>query len=186
MAKNLVILKENDIIFSETGLIEFGFAPMKLPRNSHIYNQVLWGSIGWATPASFGAGIAAKNKRVILVTGDGSHQLTAQEVSSMMRYGIHPIIIVINNSGYSIERAMCKNPMDVFNDISSWDYSKLPLVFKGNAWTVKAKTNKEFDEALKHAEYEQKERLCYIELFTDKMDMPKITKKFISNSLAKV
>ena len=178
-------LKENDIIFSETGLIEFGFAPMRLPRNTHIYNQVLWGSIGWATPASFGAGIAAKNKRVVLITGDGSHQLTAQEVSSMMRYGIHPVIIVMNNSGYSIERAMCTNPMDDFNDISSWDYSKLPFVFKGDAWTVKVRTNKEFDEALKRAEYEQKERLCYIEVFTDKMDLPNLAEKITHSSLSK-
>ena len=179
-------LKEDDIIFSETGLIEFGFATLELPKNAHLYNQVLWGSIGWATPASFGASIASKNKRVILLTGDGSHQLTAQEVSSMMRYGVKPIIIVINNSGYTIERALCKNPMDAFNNIASWNYSKLPMVFNGNAWSKKAQTEEEFHNALKQAEIEQKDRLCYIEICTDKMDMPKLAKDLIGKALAKV
>lgn len=178
-------IKDDDIVFSETGLIELGFATLELPKNAHLYNQVLWGSIGWATPASFGAAIAEKNKRVILITGDGSHQLTAQEVSSMMRYGVKPVIVVINNSGYTIERALCKNPMDSFNNIASWDYSKLPTIFKGKAWSVKAQTQEEFSGALKQAESEQRDKLCYIEICTDKMDMPKLAEDLISKSLTR-
>ena len=179
-------LEEDDIVFSETGLIELGFASLELPRSARLYNQVLWGSIGWATPASFGAAVAAKNKRVVLITGDGSHQLTAQEVSSMMRYGVRPIIIVLNNSGYTIERALWKNPMDSFNNIACWDYSKLPTIFKGKAWSVKAQTQKEFQDALKSAKEEQKDKLCYIEICTDKMDMPKLAEELIGKALAKV
>jgi len=55
-----------------------GFAQM--PAGATFHNQTLWGSIGWATPAAFGAAMAAPDRRVVLVTGDGSHQLTAQEV----------------------------------------------------------------------------------------------------------
>jgi indolepyruvate decarboxylase len=74
-----------------------GFALM--PRGASFHNQTLWGSIGWATPAAFGAAIAAPDRRVVLVTGDGSHQFTAQEVSQFGRLGLHPIIFVLNNSG---------------------------------------------------------------------------------------
>src|SRR6516164_6847194 len=56
-----------------------GFA--QLPKGAVFHNQSLWGSIGWATPASFGAALAAPDRRLILVTGEGS-QLTAQEVAS--------------------------------------------------------------------------------------------------------
>ena len=178
-------LKEEDIIFSETGIIKFGFAPMKLPLGANLYNQVLWGSIGWATAAAFGAGIAAKDKRVILMTGEGAHQLTAQEVSSMMRYGLKPIIIILNNAGYTIERVLSKDPLDPFNDIAKWDYSKLPLVFDGDVWIGQAKTNYEFNEVLLNAEIQQKEKLCYIEIFTDKMDLPKLTRMIIDNKLVK-
>lgn len=178
-------LKEDDIIFSETGIVEFGFAPMKLPKSARIYNQVLWGSIGWATPAAFGAAIAEKEKRIILMTGDGSHQLTAQEVSSMMRYGLKPIIIVLNNDGYTVERLLCKNSEDPFNDIARWNYSMLPLVFEGSVKTMQARTNKEFLKALQTAEFEQEKSLCYIEIFTGKMDLPKLAKNIAKNKLIK-
>ncbi len=179
-------IKEDDIVFSETGIVEFGFAPMKLPKNVKLNNQVLWGSIGWATPACFGASIARKDKRVILITGEGSHQLTAQEVSSMMRYNVKPIIIVINNSGYTIERVLCKNPMDEFNNISSWNYSKLTEVFNGEACSYRAETNKDFDRALEQAQTEQRNKLCYIEAIVDKMDLPQFAKITFGNKLSNV
>lgn len=178
----------NDIIFSETGIVKFGFAPLKLPKGANLYNQVLWGSIGWATPAAFGAAIAARDKRVILVTGEGSHQLTAGEISSMMRYKVKPIVIVLNNSGYTIERVLSDDPMDPFNDIAQWDYSKLPSVFKGDVWTAQARTDAEFDEVLnKAAEVQKSEssKMCYIEIFADKMDLPILTRRIIDNKLVK-
>jgi len=117
-----------------------------------------------------------KKRRVILLTGDGSHQLTAQEISSMIRYGLKPIIIVLNNSGYTIERLLSANPMDEFNDIPAWNYSKLPEALGGNAFVVQARTNNEFDKVLDQAAEEQSGRLCYIEIFADKMDAPPMAK----------
>lgn len=177
-------LKPEDLIFSETGIIKFGFAPIKIPKGANLYNQVLWGSIGWATPAAFGACVAARDKRVILFTGEGSHQLTAQEVSSMMRYGLKPIVIVLNNDGYTIERLLSKDPMDTFNDIAGWNYSKLPEVFDGECWTAQAHTEEEFDSVLKEAAEIQKEKMCYIEIFADKMDLPVLTQRIIMKKLS--
>lgn len=170
-------LRPNDMIFVETGIIPHGFAPTRLPKNTEVNTQTLWGSIGWATPASFGGQMASKDRRTIVLTGEGSHQLTATEVSSMMRNKLKPIVIVFNNSGYTIERILSRDPFDFFNDIAKWDYSKLPQVFDGDAWVAQAKTKKEFDEVLKQAEIEQKSRLCYIELFTGQMDLPFLTQK---------
>lgn len=174
-------LKPNDIIFVETGIIPHGFAPTRLQKNTDVNTQTLWGSIGWATASALGGQMAAKDRRTILITGEGSHQLTASEVSTMMRNGLKPIIIVINNSGYTIERVLSDDPMDFFNDIAKWDYSKLPEVFEGEAWVAQAKTNLEFDKALKQAEIEQKNKLCYIELFTGKLDVPVLTEKIIDS-----
>lgn len=173
--------KPNDMIFVETGIIPHGFAPTRLPKNTEVNSQTLWGSIGWATPATFGGQMAAKDRRTILLTGEGSHQLTAMEVSNMMRNNLKPIIIVLNNSGYTVERMLCDNPMDSFNDIAKWDYSKLPQIFEGEVWVAQAKTNIEFDSVLKQAEVEQKSKLCYIEIFTDKLDVPYLTTKIIEN-----
>lgn len=76
-----------------------GFAAM--PKALTFQNQALWGSIGWAMPAAFGAALSAPDRRTILITGEGSHQLTtAQEVSQFYRFGLKPIIFVLNNDGY--------------------------------------------------------------------------------------
>lgn len=174
-------LKPNDMIFVETGILPHGFAPTRLPKNTEVNTQTLWGSIGWATPAAFGGQMAAKDRRTILLTGEGSHQLTAVEVSSMMRNGLKPIILVFNNSGYTIERVLSRDPWDFFNDIAKWDYSKLPQVFDGDVWIAQAKTNLEFDNALKQAEKEQESKLCYIELFTGQMDLPYLTSKIMES-----
>ena len=176
-------LLPDDIVFSETGIISYGVAAMDLPKGANLYNQVLWGPIGWATPAAFGASIAAKDKRVVLLTGEGSHQLTACEISSMMRYGTKPVIIVLNNDGYTIERLLSDDPMDEFNEIAQWNYSKLPEVFTGDVWTAQARTNNEFDSVLTEAKEQQKTKMCYIEIFADKMDIPDLTKKIIECKL---
>ncbi len=172
-------LKEDDILVTEVGLVPFGAIPMKFPSNISVQNQMLWGSIGWATPCAFGCSMADRSRRTILITGDGSHQLTAQEISTMMRNKVKPIIFVINNSGYTVERILCDNVDYDYNNIASWNYSMLPKVFKGECFTAKIKTNKEFDEILNVVEKEQKERMCYIELITDYLDIPSLAMNIV-------
>lgn len=174
-------LKEDDLVFIETGIISFSAGLMKLPKNCSYHSQTLWGSIGWATPAMFGGAMADLSRRPILFTGEGAHQLTMQEVANMMHYNIKPIIFVLNNSGYTIERILSKDPMDNFNDITKWDYSKLPELFNGDFCSMQVRTNKELDEALKVVEKEQQNKLCYIELFTDKLDVPPQALKIVEN-----
>ena len=123
-------------------------------RRSVLYNLVslesLWGSIGYATPSAFGAAVAAPDRRLVLVTGDGSHQLTAQEISQFGRRGLKPIVFLLNNNGYLIERLLCKNPAMAYNDLASWEYSKLPEALGCKGWfTARVKTCGEFDQALK-------------------------------------
>ena len=174
----LVFLKENDIIFGETGIIPHGLVQMKLPNNVEMHTQTLWGSIGWATPATFGACIANPNSRVILFTGEGSHQLTALEIGSMVRYGVKPIVLVLNNNGYTIERILSNDPDDKFNDVMKMNYSKFARAFEGEIWATRVETPEDFDKALRVTQIMNK--LCYIELCVDKMDIPQLTKDVIA------
>ena len=142
-----------------------GFAQM--PSGAVFQNQALWGSIGWATPAAFGAALAAPERRTILVTGEGSHQLTAQEIGQFHRFGLKPIIFLLNNSGYLIERVLCKDPDIYYNDLAPWHYHELPHALGCTDWfTARVTTCGELDEAIKKAE------ACgtgaYIEVVTDK------------------
>lgn len=172
-------LSENDIIIAETGIIPHGICQMKFPQNVEVHTQTLWGSIGWATPATLGVCIANPNSRVILVTGDGSHQLTAMEIGNMLRLGIKPVIIVLNNKGYTIERILSQNPDDSFNDIVNMNYSKFARIFDGEVWATKVATEDDFDKALKVTQIMNK--LCYIEICTDELDMPELTREVMTN-----
>lgn len=172
-------LNENDIIIAETGIVPHGICQMKFPPNVEVHTQTLWGSIGWATPAALGVCLANPNSRVILVTGEGSHQLTAMEIGNMLRRGVKPVVIVLNNQGYTIERLLSDNPEDKFNDIMNMNYSKFARVFDGEVWSTKVTTEDDFDKALKVTQIMNK--LCYIEICTGAMDMPQLTRDVITS-----
>ncbi|MCW2317428.1 indolepyruvate decarboxylase [Rhodoblastus acidophilus] len=146
-------LREGDIVVAETGTVSMGLGFARLPAGANFYNQTLWGSIGWATPAALGAALAAPERRTVLITGDGSHQMTVQEIGAFARYGAKPIVLVINNKGYLIERLLCKDPASVYNDIAPWRYSALPAAFGCDDWLVARATNcAELDRALAAAD----------------------------------
>src|SRR5580698_3506775 len=159
-------LEPDDILIAETGTASMGLGFARMPKGATFHNQTLWGSIGWATPAAFGAAVAAPGRRVVLVTGDGSHQLTVQEIGQFPRLGLKPIIFVLNNAGYLIERLLCKDPDIAYNDIASWRYSKLPHALGCSDWfTARVSTCEAFDRALEAAA--NSDTGCLIEVVTD-------------------
>ena len=123
-----------DIVIVETGTASMGLGFARMPQGSVFHNQTLWASMGWATPAALGAAVASPHRRTILITGEGSHQFTAQEVGQFCRYGLKPIIFCLNNQGYLIERLLCKDPMISYNDLAPWNYRQLPEVFGCTDW----------------------------------------------------
>ena len=174
-------MHEGDNLVLETGLINLAGAKLKIKKNISVNNQILWGSIGWATGAALGVDLADKNARTILVTGEGSHQLSAQEISTMMRNNLKPVIFVINNGGYTIERLLSKDPLDKFNDIAGWNYSKLPYVFGENVYSISVSNDIELDEAFKTIEKEQQNKMCYIEMHFDMFELPELAKESMNN-----
>src|ERR1700677_2557715 len=160
-------LRPDDILVAETGTASMGLGFARMPADATFHNQTLWGSIGWATPASFGAAVAAQARRVVLVTGDGSHQLTAQEISQFGRMGLKPIVFVLNNSGYLIERLLCKDPEIAYNDVANWRYAELPHALGCDGWlTARVTTCGELDRILNQAQ--NANSAAYIEVVTDK------------------
>lgn len=169
-------VRPGDTVVVESGTCALGMSPALMPRGAQLHNQTLWGAIGWATPAAFGAAMAAPDRRTILITGDGSHQLTAQEICQFHRQGLKPIIFVLNNSGYLIERVLCKNADSYFNEIAPWNYQQLPQALGCDGWyTARATTCGELDAAMTHAQS------CgtgaYIEVVTDKYAAPPLAER---------
>jgi indolepyruvate decarboxylase len=164
-------LRAGDTVVLETGSSSLGLTPMVLGDGVRVEAQVLWGSIGWATPAAFGVALADPDRRTVLITGEGSHQLTANDIGAMGRFGANVIVFVLNNSGYLIERALEENPNWTYNDLAPWQYAELPKALGCTDWfTARVTTLGELDEAMKMARASKSG--AYIEIIGGKMDMP--------------
>jgi len=164
-------LRAGDTLVLETGSTSLGVTPTTLPDGVRVEAQVLWGSIGWATPAALGVALADSGRRTILITGEGSHQLTANDIGAMGRFGANVIVFVLNNSGYLIERALEANPDWTYNDLAPWNYAELPKALGCADWyTARVTTLGELDDAMKAARASQAG--AYIEIIGGKMDMP--------------
>lgn len=172
-------LKDNDIVITETGTANFGIWETKFPAGVTALSQVLWGSIGYSVGATQGAALAARDagedRRTILFVGDGSFQLTAQEVSTMIRLGLKPTIFVICNDGYTIERFIHGMEAE-YNDIQTWHYKDLVKVFgakEGTYRTYQIKTKQEITALFKDAEFNSADKLQFVELYIPKEDAPR-------------
>lgn len=172
-------LEEGDILVAETGTFMNGISQIRMPKAAKYIAQAGWESIGYATPAAFGACIAAPDQRVLLFTGDGSLQLTVQEISSLLARGCHPIIFILNNDGYTIEKYLnVKTENQKYNEVPMWSYTKLAEAFGGDAYTARARTNRELDEAMDEARIQCKNKLCIIEMIAaDPMDAPEYLRR---------
>ena len=160
--------RPGDLIIAETGTVSMGLAFALMPKGSAFLNQTLWSSIGWGTPAALGAALASPKQRTILITGEGAHQMTVQEIGQFCRYDVKPIIFCLNNQGYLIERLLCQKPLASYNDLASWNYQQLPGVMGCSDWfCARVATNAELDAAM------EKAAVCgtgaYIEVMTDMM-----------------
>ncbi len=170
-------LKPKDTIIVETGTSTFASLHFLTPEDSNFICQGLWGSIGYALGGLLGACLAKPKNRAVLVIGDGSFQLTAQCLSTIMRNKLNPIIFLINNEGYTIERAIHGWKMP-YNDIQNWSYHELPKIFGNNYWSTKVKTVNDLDKALVEAS-KIKNKLIFIEVIMKKTDVPILLQKFL-------
>jgi indolepyruvate decarboxylase len=169
--------KPNDIILAETGTSASGSGGLLLPDGAVSHTQTLWGSIGWATGAALGTSVADRSRRTVLITGEGSHQLTANEIGSYARHGVKPVIFVLNNEGFGVERALEEYPDWVYNDLAPWDYHTLPAALGCRDWfTAKVKTNGELEAAMQKAD--EADTASYIEIVAGKHDYPAGIKLF--------
>jgi indolepyruvate decarboxylase len=105
----------------------FGATSLTLPPDCTFVSQAVWGSIGYATASLLGTLLAAPGRRHLLFTGEGSFQLTAQELSTILRHDLKPFIFLINNRGYTIERTILGREA-TYNDVANWRYAELPRV----------------------------------------------------------
>ncbi|MDT7639409.1 MAG: indolepyruvate decarboxylase [Pseudonocardiales bacterium] len=166
-------VQSGDIIAADQGTPFYGVATLPLPSGVDVVAQPLWASIGYALPAVLGAQLASEGRRrAILLIGDGSAQMTIQELGTLIRHGLDPVIFLLNNDGYTVERAI-NGPTARYNDIAAWNWSLVPAAMGAAADTVvrRVVTGADLDQALSDCA-DNAGKLTFIEVVLDRMDLP--------------
>lgn len=171
-------LDEKMVLIADAGDALFG--SIEIATRCNFLSSAYYASLGFAVPASIGVQLACPDTRPLVLSGDGSFQMTGMEISTAARYGLNPIIVVLNNGGYGTERPMLDG---AFNDISAWQYSKIPAIAgKGKGFLVK--TEKDLAEALEIARTE--EDPCILEIILAKDDISEPLKRLTQSLKKKV
>jgi alpha-keto-acid decarboxylase len=165
-------LRPGDVVLADQGCSFYGAATRRLPRDVVFIGQPLWASIGYTMPALLGACLAEPQRRGVLLIGDGAAQMTTQELSTLMREDLAPVILVVDNDGYTVERAI-HGPDEPYNDIARWDWTAAPALFGPGrrCATVRAQTAAELGHALARANRDPA-TLWVIQAVLSRMDVP--------------
>jgi len=162
-------------VFADAGTAFYGAASMKLPPGATLRGQPTWSSIGYTLPALLGTLTADPDRSVLLVIGDGAAQLTFPELATILHRGQNPVIVLLNNAGYTVERAI-RSPDAAYHDITAWDWTKLATALGSphRILALTASTPGQLSEALGRAdsEWHDGKRAVLIEVRLDRDDVP--------------
>jgi TPP-dependent 2-oxoacid decarboxylase len=138
------LLDEKTLVIADVGESLFAAADLHVHGRFEFLSPAYYTSMGFAVPAAVGASFADPTLRPIVLVGDGAFQMTGTELSTAVRYGQTPIILVLNNRGYSTEREILEGP---FNDVHEWRYERICDMIGGGVGTRIA-TQGEFERGL--------------------------------------
>ncbi len=146
---NALLTHQTDMtVIADIGDSLFGAADLEMHKHNEFLSPAYYTSMGFGVPAAVGASMANPNARILVIVGDGAFQMTGMELSTIARHHLNPIIVVLNNHGYTTERFLLEGP---FNDIHDWKYHKVPEVL-GTGKGHEVCTAGELDAALRLAE----------------------------------
>lgn len=171
-------LTPGNVVLADQGTSFFGMADHRLPHGVTFIGQPLWGSIGYTLPAAFGAAVACPDRRIVLLIGDGAAQLTVQELGSFSREGLAPVIVVVNNDGYTVERAI-HGETAPYNDIVGWRWTDVPTALGvSDHLSFRAQTYGELDDALTAAA-DNKDRMVFVEVVLPRLEIPPLLAQLV-------
>jgi indolepyruvate decarboxylase len=140
-------LDEDSCVVSDVGDGLFGAIGIRTSARAEFIAPAYYLSMGFAVPASIGVAMADPKLRPFVLVGDGAFQMTGTELSTAVRLGIRPIVLVLNNEGYGTMRKIRDGR---FNVISQWKYGKICELVGGGESSI-ASTKGELDGAIRAA-----------------------------------
>lgn len=156
-------IADNTIVIADVGDSLFGALDLTIHGQTDFLPPAYYCSMGFAVPAAIGAQLANPMLRPIVIVGDGAFQMTGMEISTICRFALNPIIIVLNNNGYGTERFMLDGP---FNDILAWNYYRIPEIL-GHGRGFVIQTEDQLEASLSAAEKLYSKELCILDVRLD-------------------
>ena len=176
-------LTPGNVVLADQGTSFYGMAAHRLPSGVTFIGQPLWASIGYTLPAALGAGLAHPDRRTVLLIGDGAAQLTIQELGTFAREGLTPVVVVVNNDGYAVERAIHGRDA-YYNNIVPWSWQDLPKALgANNILAYRAQTYGQFVDAL-GAAAAHRDRMVLIEAVLPRLDVPPLLTELAEGAAA--
>ncbi|MEV0593125.1 thiamine pyrophosphate-binding protein [Nonomuraea cavernae] len=147
-------LSPSDVVVADTGYMAAWAGVLYQAREAGSTFLRAAGSLGWAIPGALGAQLAAPDRRVVCVTGDGGAGYNIAELETAVRVGIPVTIVVVNNGTlafeYHLQKYVEKNVIPEINDFSDLDYGAVARSLGADGVLVRSKG--ELDDALAAAQ----------------------------------
>ncbi|MBF2000923.1 MAG: alpha-keto acid decarboxylase family protein [Synechococcales cyanobacterium M58_A2018_015] len=158
-------IDDSTIVIADPGDALFAGLDLLVHHRTEFLSPAYYASLGFAVPASLGTQLANPELRPLVLVGDGAFQMTGLELSTVVRYQLNPIVVVINNRGYATERPMQDGR---FNDILNWHYSQLPMLL-GTGQGFNVTTEEELEDALLASRI-NRDSFCLLDVQIDPSD----------------
>jgi TPP-dependent 2-oxoacid decarboxylase len=176
-------LTPGNVVLADQGTSFYGMAGHRLASGVTFIGQPLWASIGYTLPAALGAGLAHPDRRPVLLIGDGAAQLTVQELGSFTREGVAPVVVVVNNGGYTVERAI-HGQQAYYNDIVGWSWLDIPNALGvRDHLAFRVETYGQLDDALTAAAA-HRDRMVLVEAVLPRSDVPPLLTELAESAAA--
>ncbi|HUT94781.1 MAG TPA: thiamine pyrophosphate-binding protein [Thermoguttaceae bacterium] len=174
IARLNLALDDSTVVIADVGDALFASTELVIHRQTEFLSPAYYASMGFAVPAALGVMVARPDLRPVVLVGDGAFQMTGMELSTIVRHGFSPIVIVLDNQGYGTERLLHAGDHE-FNEIHPWQYHKLPEVLGGGTG-YEVRTEGEFDRALRSAQADTR-AMSLIQVHLDPSDCSKVLQR---------
>jgi indolepyruvate decarboxylase len=140
------LIDADTIVIADVGDSLFAATELTIHERGEFLSPAYYTSMGFSIPAALGAATARPDHRIVVLVGDGAFQMTGQELSTLVRDGHNPIVIVLDNHGYGTERYLHEGDWK-YNEIHPWNYGELLKVY-GRGKSHSVETEAEYELAL--------------------------------------